>query len=89
MIQKGVVKTVPQSNLRLSDGFLKGYHHSVFLVPKKDTVVADMSPLTPLCEAMPFRMTGIRDLKAALSEGDHMAVFDLKSAYWHVPVHTD
>jgi hypothetical protein len=40
-------------------------------------------------EAMPFRYERLRDILAFTQQGSSMATWDLKSGYYHVPIHPD
>jgi hypothetical protein len=40
-------------------------------------------------EALPFRYERLRDILAFIDKGSYMATWDLKSGYFHVPVHRD
>lgn len=62
----------------------------LFCVGKRDggwRPCLDLRPLNRYVVAPKFSLGGLRDVRALMRRGDFMVSIDLKSAYWHVPLH--
>ena len=63
----------------------------LFPVDKKGTtkkrMVLDMSRLNKFIPCPKFKMTTTKAVRQVISAGAWMVTLDLKSAYWHVPIH--
>jgi hypothetical protein len=55
----------------------------------KDMMIVNARYLNLFLEALPFRYEKLRDILAFTFEGSFMATWDLKSGYFHVPIHKD
>jgi hypothetical protein len=61
----------------------------VVLSAGKERMIVNGRYLNLLLEALPFRYERLRDILAFTKEGFFMATWDLKSGYFHVPIHLD
>jgi hypothetical protein len=55
----------------------------------KDRMIVNGRYLNLFLEALPFRYERLRDVLAFTKEGSFMATWDLKSGYFHLPIHKD
>lgn len=55
----------------------------------KDRMIANDRYLNLFLEALPFRYERLRDVLVFTKKGSFMATWDLKSGYFHVPIHKD
>lgn len=55
----------------------------------KDRMIANDRYLNMFLEALPFRYERLRDILAFTKRGSFMATWDLKSGYFHIPIHKD
>ena len=84
MLQAGAIYENHAKNLVLS---------SIYTVPKKDS--KDRRPVINLrwvnshIIAKHFKMTTLKDVKAAITKGCFMAKIDLKDCFWQLPVRKD
>lgn len=82
MLACGAVERCPPAALTVSS--------VLFCVPKRDggwRPCLDLRPLNRFVRAPSFSLGGLRDVRQLLRAGDYMVSIDLKSAYWHVPLH--
>jgi hypothetical protein len=54
-----------------------------------DREIVNVRYLNLFLEALPFRYERLQDILAFTFEGSYMATWDLKSGYFHVPIHKD
>ena len=84
MIMAGVVEetTLPDEDLVLSP---------IYTVPKKDSSarrpVFNLRHVNHQLETIHFKMTTMKDVKAAISRNTFMAKMDLKDCFWGLPIH--
>jgi hypothetical protein len=55
----------------------------------KDRMIVNGRYLNLFLEALPFRYERLRDILAFTKKGSFMATWDLKSGYFHIPIHKD
>jgi hypothetical protein len=55
----------------------------------KDRLILNGRYLNLFLEALPFRYEKLRDVLAFTKPGSFLATWDLKSGYYHVPIHPD
>jgi hypothetical protein len=55
----------------------------------KDRMIVNGRYLNLFLEALPFRYERLRDILAFTKKGSFMSTWDLKSGYFHVPIHKD
>jgi hypothetical protein len=55
----------------------------------KDRMIVNGRYLNMFLQALPFKYERLRDLLAFTTKGSFMATWDLKSGYFHVPIHKD
>lgn len=55
----------------------------------KQRLICNMRYPNLFLEALPFKYERIRDILAFTQQGSSMATWDLKSGYYHVPIHPD
>jgi hypothetical protein len=53
----------------------------------KDRLICNMRYPNLFLEALPFRYERLMDILAFTKKGSFMATWDLKSGYYHVPIH--
>lgn len=53
----------------------------------KDRLICNMKYPNLFLEALPLKYERIRDLLAITKQGSYLATWDLKSGYFHVPIH--
>jgi hypothetical protein len=74
-----VLPTKPNNNVSFSD-----WESAVFTVPKKDAgnrLCTNLKPLNAFQEARPFKLEGVKEIKAMIRPGDYGMTADLKDAY--------
>ena len=64
---------------------------SIYTVPKQHSdqrrPVINLRFINRFTRATHFKMSSIRDVKAAVHKGDFMAKIDLKDCFWQVPIY--
>ena len=64
---------------------------SIYTVPKKDSAkrrpVINLRWVNSHINTAHFKMTTMRDVKAAVQQGDYLAKLDLSDCFWGLPVH--
>jgi hypothetical protein len=53
----------------------------------KDRLICNMKYPNLFLKPLPFRYERLRDILAFIKQGSYMATWDLKSGYYHVPIH--
>jgi hypothetical protein len=53
----------------------------------KDRLIMNGMYLNLFLEALPFKYEKLRDILGFIKEGSFMASWDLKSGYFHLPIH--
>jgi hypothetical protein len=61
----------------------------VALSAGKERLICNAKYPNLFLEALPFRYERLRDLLAFTEQGSFMATWDLKSGYFHIPIHRD
>ena len=65
---------------------------SIYTVPKKDgkrRPVINLRWVNKHLRKIKFKMSTIKDVKAAITQGCYMTTMDLKDCFWGLPVHKD
>ena len=65
---------------------------SIYTVPKKDgkrRPVINLRWVNKHLRKIKFKMSTIKDVKAAITQGCYMTTLDLKDCFWGFPVHKD
>jgi hypothetical protein len=55
----------------------------------EDRMIANDRYLNLFLEALPFKCERLRDILAFTTKGSFMSTWDLKSGYFHIPIHKD
>jgi hypothetical protein len=55
----------------------------------KDRLICNMKYPNLFLEALPFRYERLRDILGFTKQGSYIATWDLKSGYYHVPIHPE
>ena len=88
-MQSEVDKLVSDGNVEIAPKN-KGFHTYPFLVPRKCKkrwrFIMNLKPLNKYMNVKTFRMVTIREIKTAIRQGWWGVLFDVESAYCHIPM---
>ena len=76
---------------KIMEAELKFFVTRLFTLPKKvgnsRRLIHNLKPLNLYCLSKKFKMEGLKEVRVLLREGDYMTKIDIKSAFYHIPLH--